>query len=182
MKKYQAIAVRGAKEEYISRLVLWQLSFVTFIPLECIPLFMIEISLTSEERDYLEQYIKKGTKKARSINRAKVLLFADQGYSHDEISEMTGVHRQAIWRTKKRYVYEGIYSVLNEKPRSGQPRKYTAKQEAEVIAIACTDPPKGRKRWSIRLLTERMKRRKDFKTINRETIRLILKKGEQNLG
>ncbi len=95
---------------------------------------------------------------------------------------MTGVHRQGIWRIKKRYVYEGIYSVLNEKPRSGQPRKYTAKQEAEVIAMACTDPPIGRKRWSVRLLTERMKRRKGYETINRETVRLILKKAELNLG
>ncbi len=145
-------------------------------------LFMIEISLTSEERDYLEQYIKKGTKKARSINRAKVLLFADQGYSHDKISEMTGVHRQATWRTKKRYVDDGIYSVLNEKPRSGQPKKYSDKQEAEIIALSCTNPPKGRTRWSIRLLTGKIKKRKGFETINRETIRLILKKAEQNLG
>ncbi len=143
---------------------------------------MIKVNLSSEERDYLEQYIKKGTKKARSINRAKVLLFIDERYDNEEITRMTGVHRQGIWRIKKRYVYEGIYSVLNEKPRSGQPRKYTAKQEAEVIAMACTDSPKGRKRWSIRLLTERMKRRKDFKTINRETVRLILKKVKLNLG
>lgn len=143
---------------------------------------MIEINLSSEEREYLEQFVKTGTKKARAINRAKVLLFADERYNNDEITKMTGVHRQGIWRTKKRYVDKSLSSVLNEKIRSGQPKKYTHRQEAEIIAMACTDPPKGRKRWSIRLLTERMKRRKDFQTINRETVRLILKKQKQNLG
>lgn len=143
---------------------------------------MIEINLSSDEREYLEQFVKTGTKKARAINRAKVLLFADERYNNDEITKMTGVHRQGIWRTRKRYVDEGLSSVLNEKTRSGQPRKYTPRQEADIIAMACTDPPKGQKRWSIRLLTERMKRRKDFKTINRETVRLILKKQKQSPG
>jgi transposase len=143
---------------------------------------MIEITLTFKEREFLQRFVKTGTKKARAIAKAKVLLFATEGYSNDEISKMTHVHRQGIWRTKKRYVEEGLNSVLNEKPRSGQPRKYMDKQEAEVIAMACTDPPKGRERWSIRLLTERMKRRKGFETINRETVRLILKKAKLNLG
>lgn len=143
---------------------------------------MIEINLSSNERKYLEQFVKTGTKKARAISRAKVLLFADERYNNDEITKITGVHRQGIWRTKKRYVDEGLSSVLNEKPRPGQPKKYTPKQEAEIIAMACTNPPKGRKRWTIRLLTERMKRRNDFETINRETVRLILKKAKLNLG
>ena len=143
---------------------------------------MIEITLSLKERGFLQRFVKTGIKKARAIARAKVLLFAAEGYSNDEISKMTSVHRQGIWRTKKRYVEEGLNSVLNEKPRPGQPRKYADKQEAEVIAMACTDPPKGRERWSIRLLTERMKRRKGFETINRETVRLILKKAKLNLG
>ncbi len=143
---------------------------------------MIEIALTSEEKKHLQRFVKTGTRKARAINRAKILLFADEGYSNDAICKMTGVHRQSIWRTKKRYVEEGLDSALKEKPRSGQPRKYTEKQETEVVALACTKPPKGRRKWSIRSLTERLKRRKDFGTINRETVRLILKKQKQNLG
>ena len=143
---------------------------------------MIEIALSVEDRKFLEQFIKKGTKKARAIARAKVLLFANEGYSNNEISTMTSVHRQGIWRIKKRFSEEGLQFILNEKPRSGQPKKYSNKQKAEIIAMACTKPPKGRERWSLRLLTERMKRREDFKTINRETIRLILKKAKLNLG
>ena len=143
---------------------------------------MIEISLSLDEREYLEQFVKTGTKKARAINRARVLLFADDGCDNDEITMISGVHRQGIWRIKKRYLDEGLSSALNEKTRSGQPKKYTPKQEAEIIAMACTDPPKGRNRWTIRSWTERMKRRKDFKTINRETVRLVLKKAEHDLG
>ena len=143
---------------------------------------MIEITLSVEDRKFLEQFVKKGTKKARAIARAKVLIFANEGYSNNEISTMTSVHRQGIWRIKKRFSEEGLQFILNEKPRSGQPKKYSNKQKAEIIAMACTKPPKGRERWSLRLLTERMKRREDFKTINRETIRLILKKATLNLG
>lgn len=143
---------------------------------------MIEITLSVEDRKFLEQFVKKGTKKARAIARAKVLLFANEGYSNNEISTMTSVHRQGIWRIKKRFSEEDLEFILNEKPRSGQPKKYSNKQKAEIIAMACTKPPKGRERWSLRLLTERMKRREDFKTINRETIRLILKKATLNLG
>ena len=143
---------------------------------------MIKISLSLDEREYLEQFVRVGVKKARAINRANVLLFADEGYSNEDITKMTGVHRQGVWRTKTRYVDEGISSVLNERTRSGQPKKYSPQQEAEIIAMACTDPPKGRKRWTIRLLTGRMKRRKEFETINRETVRLILKKAKLDLG
>jgi len=116
------------------------------------------------------------------MNRAKVLLFLNEGYTNDVISKMTGVHRQGIWRTRKRFTEEGLEWILKEKPRSGQPKKYTAKQKAEIIATACTDPPKGRKRWTVRLLTSHMKRRKGFETLNRETVRLTLKKAKLDLG
>ena len=143
---------------------------------------MEEITLTPKEREFLQQFVRTGTKKARAIRRAKVLLLLDDDYSNEEITKMADVHRQSIWRTKKRFLEEGLDSVLNERPRPGQPRKYLEKQEAEIIAMACTDPPKGRERWTIRLLTERMRRRKDFETLNRETVRLILKKAKLDLG
>ena len=143
---------------------------------------MLDVALTPDDREFLIRYIKTGTKKARAIARAKILLLSDEGHTNDEISKMTEVHRQSIWRIKKRFIEEGIISAIEDKPRSGQPRKYSKKQEAEIIAMACTDPPKGRKRWSIRLLTEKMKTRKGFETINRETIRLILKKQKLDLG
>ena len=103
------------------------------------------IHLSEEERGYLKEFVKKGEKKARMIARANILLLADEGYDNETISKLANVHRQSIWRTKKRYMDEGLQPALNEKPRSGQPRKYTDKHEAEIIALTCTTPPKRKK-------------------------------------
>jgi transposase len=116
------------------------------------------------------------------VTRAQILLFTHEGKTEMEIKDTLRISRATVSNTKKRYREEGLQSALTEKPRSGQPKKYTNKQEAEIIAMACTNPPKGRKRWTIRLLTKRMKRRNGLETINRETVRLILKKAKLNLG
>lgn len=89
---------------------------------------------------------------------------------------------QTLFAILKKYFKEGLDSALSEKPRSGQPRKYEDKQRTEIVAYACTNPPEGRKRWTVRLLAEELCKEKGFETINRETIRLVLKKTKQNLG
>lgn len=142
----------------------------------------LKIKLKEEERNYLKEFTKKGVKKARAIARANVLLLADESYSTRDISNVTRVHRQGVWRIKKRYLEEGLTSVLEEKPRSGQPKKYKEKHEAEIIALACTSPPKGRKRWTVRLLMDESRKKTGFKTITHESIRLILKKAKLSLG
>jgi transposase len=142
----------------------------------------LKIKLKNEERKFLQGFLKKGTKKARAIARANILLLADEGWETDTIAKMVKVHRQRIWRIKKRFLEEGLNSSLEEKPRSGQPKKYTKKHEAEIIAQACTTAPKGRKRWTVRLLSKELKKRNGFKTINRESVRLVLKKLKLNLG
>lgn len=142
----------------------------------------IRIKLRKKERDFLEKFVKRGTKKARAIARANVLLLADEGYNTESISEITRVHRQSVWRIKKRYLKEGLESALEEKPRPGQPRKYTEKHEAEIIAMACASPPEGRKRWTIRLLMQEARKRPGLETMNRESVRLILKKAKLSLG
>lgn len=142
----------------------------------------LKIKLKKEERKFLQEFLKKGTKKARAIARANVLLLADEGWETGTISKMVKVHRQRIWRIKKRYLKGGLKSALEEKPRSGQPRKYNERHEAEIIAEACTSAPKGRKRWTIRLLTKKLRQKTGFQKINRESVRLILKKTKQSLG
>ena len=142
----------------------------------------LKIKLKKEERKLLQDFLRKGTKKARAIARANVLLLADEGWETDTISKMVKVHRQRIWRIKKRFLEEGLEATLEEKARTGQPPKYTDKHKAEIIATACTKFPSGRKRWTIQLLTEKLRKNKGFKTINRETIRLTLKKTKLSLG
>jgi transposase len=140
------------------------------------------IELEESEEKLLKNFVKKGQKSARGLTRARILLLANQQKGDTEIAEILGVGRNTIWRIKRRYREEGLESALKDKPRSGQPKKYTERHEAEIIAQACTKSPDGRKRWSLTLLTEEMRKKEGFETINRESIRLILKKAKQNRG
>ena len=143
---------------------------------------MVEINLKSNEVKFLKNFVKKGRKSARELTRARILLLANQQKGDTEIAGTLDVGRNTVWRTKKKYRKEGLQSALKEKPRSGQPKKYTDKHEAEVIAQACTESPDGRKRWTLTLLTEEMRKKDGLETINKESIRLILKKAKLNLG
>jgi transposase len=137
---------------------------------------MLNINLKNSEVKFLTNFIRKGKKNARSLTRARILLLANQGKGDTEISKTLSVGRSTALRIRKRYLEEGLQSALVDKPRSGQPEKYNEKHAAEIIALACTKPPEGRKRWSLSLLCEELRKIEEFKTINRETIRLILKK------
>jgi putative transposase len=143
---------------------------------------MVEIKLEEDEVKFLRDFVKKGRKSARELTRARILLLANQQKGDTEIAETLDIGRNTVWRTKKKYSEEDLHSALTEKSRSGQPKKYTQKHKAEVIAQACTESPDGRKRWTLALLTEEMRKKNGFETINRESIRLILKKAKLNLG
>jgi putative transposase len=143
---------------------------------------MVGIKLKENELNLLLRVVKKGRKSARELTRARILLLANQQKRDTEIAEILGVGKNTVWRIKKRYREEGLQSAMREKTRPGQPKKYTERHEAEIIAQACTKSPDGSKRWSLTLLTEEMRKKKGFETINRESIRLILKKAKQNRG
>ena len=143
---------------------------------------MIKITLEEEELQYLRNFVKKGNRDARELTRARILLLANKNRSDADIVEILDVGRNTVGRVKKRYVDEGLQNALEDKPRTGQPAKYTEKQNIEIIAKACTTPPDGRKKWTLVLLTEEMRKREEFKTINKESIKLILKKVKLNLG
>ena len=140
------------------------------------------VQLKENEIKFLNEHIKKGERKAREIYRTNILLLANKGEKDKKIAEILSIHRHTVWRIKKRYKEEGLESALQDKPRSGQPKKYKIKHEAEIAAVACTDPPEGRKRWTLELLQEELKKKEGFETINRESIRLILKKTTRNHG
>ncbi len=125
---------------------------------------------------FLEEFMGKGTRKAREIVRANILLLADEGYKTEAISDVVRVHRQSVWRVKKRYLEEGLMSALRDKPRPGQPRKYTGRHDAEIIALACSSPPRDGRRWTIQLLVEEARKKPGLETLNRESVRLVLKK------
>ena len=143
---------------------------------------MKKIKLTEKEVKHLKEFTKKGKKSARSLTRAHILLLVHNGEKETKIAEILNISRATVSNVKKRYREEGLKSSLAEKSRPGQPKKYTERQKAEIIAQVCTKPPDGRKRWSLVLLAEEMRSKGGFETINRETIRLILKKAKRNLG
>ena len=142
----------------------------------------LKVKLRPSEINYLKEFKSSGKRSQREYDRANILLLLDKGKRDAEIVDFLGVERTTVWRTRKRYLAEGLEKSLQEKERSGQPKKYEAKQEAEIIALACSGPPQGRARWTLELLTKNLNLQKGLKSINRETIRLILKKTNVNLG
>jgi transposase len=140
------------------------------------------MKLTEEEVEYLNAFVKKGRRSAREMTRAHVLLLLNDGRTEMDVKDTLRISRATVSNIKKRYREEGLQRALVDKPRPGQPKKYTERQEAEIIAQACTRPPEGRARWSVRLLTEELRKQKGFETINRENVRLVLKKRRLGLG
>ena len=119
---------------------------------------------------------------AREFNRAHILLALDQNVPENQIMSVLGIGRTAIWRTRSAYLEKGLNYALHDIERTGQPIIYGTDQQAEVVALACSTPPKGAKRWTIDLLTEAARRRPKLKKISRESIRLFLKKTTANPG
>jgi putative transposase len=93
-----------------------------------------------------------------------------------------GVSARTVASTRQRYVEEGLEGALNEKPRSGKPLKLTGRDEAKLALIACSEPPEGRVRWSIRLLTDKLIELDIVDSISRESVRQYLKKGFLSRG
>jgi len=143
---------------------------------------MGRIEFAEKEVEYLNAFVRKGRRNARELTRAYVLLLLNDRRTEIEVKDTLRISRATVSNIKKRYREGGLRSALTEKPRPGQPKKYAERHEAEIIAQACAKPPDGRKRWSLVLLTEEMRKKKGFETINRESIRLVLKKAGLDLG
>jgi transposase len=137
-----------------------------------------EVRLNEEQREFLEKLTRKGKESVRKINRAKVLLLADEGKKDKEIQETLRISDGTVERVRKRFVLEGLDVAINEKPRPGQPKKLDGRGEAILIATACSNPPEGRADWSIRLLADTLVEL----NVKRETIRTTLKKMKLNPG
>jgi len=141
----------------------------------------VTLRLKSKEREFLNNLTKTGNRSSREFERAYVLLALDKGKKHDEISEFYNVSRITIWRVKNKYFESGVEEAIKDEPRPGQPIKYDEIDNAEIIAMACSQAPEGRSRWTIRLLEKNLKEKRGI-MINRESIRLLLKKTNVSLG
>lgn len=155
------------------------------------PAKQYRVFLNGKKRSELKRLVNTGTNKARKINRARILLLSDEspggksegmGKTDKEIMMALGVSARTVASTRQRYVEEGLEGALNEKPRSGKPLKLTGRDEAKLSLIACSEPPEGRVRWSIRLLTDKLIELNIVDSISRESVRQYLKKGFLSRG
>jgi transposase len=137
------------------------------------------VTLSMEERTELVEMVRGGQGAVRRVKRAQVLLAADQGSADDEIARNVAVSTSTIYRTKQRFVEEGLQAALSEAPRPGAPRKLDVQDEAILCAVACSKPPSGRAHWTLQLLADEMVRLTMHTKVSAETIRRRL--GEMQL-
>jgi transposase len=141
-----------------------------------------QIRLPSGDKRFLEGFRGKGHHSARETTRAHILLALAARVPIVQIQDVLGVSRMVIWRTQSAYQEKGLDYALYDAARPGQPAKYGTNQEAEVVALACSQPPQGAARWTIRSLTIAAGHRPKLAGVNRESIRQILKKTSVSLG
>ncbi len=144
------------------------------------------VILSEDDRGSLEGLIAGGHAPARQLTHARILLKADEGtdapseasWPDVKIAEALEVSRSTVSRVRERFVAEGLEAALvHRRPKNTKPKKLDGSQEAHLIAVACSEPPKGRKRWSVRLLAERFVRLECAQEpISRELVRRTLKK------
>jgi transposase len=132
--------------------------------------------LSKDDQHTLSQLVNTGIHAARSIKRARILLLADAGHSDPDIAADVGVSLATVFNTRRRYCQAGLNAAVTEQPRRGAPPKLTGRQEAQVTAIACSDPPAGRQRWTMELLADRVVQLRIVDTISDSTIHRLLKK------
>jgi transposase len=129
------------------------------------------VELNQAEREELLQLLSGGKHAARKLKRAQVLLAADNGASDEEIARSVGVGESTVYRTKRRFVLGNLKAALHEEPRAGARRKLTGKEEALLVATACSRPPGGRARWTLELLAGELVRLTEHANVSRETVR-----------
>jgi len=134
------------------------------------------VTLTDEERAQLLALTKKGRVAARRLTRAHILLQADAGATQDTMAAALHIGRATVVRICRRFVEEGLEAALRDRSRPGAQRKLDGKQEAFLIALACSPPPEGRKCWTMQLLANQLVERRVVEAISDETVRRTLKK------
>ena len=129
------------------------------------------VELSHAERTELRALLSGGKQAARKLKRAQILLAADAGASDEAIAASVGVGGSTVYRTKRRFGLGNLEAALSEEPRPGADRKLSGKEEALLVATACSNPPEGRARWTLELLADELVRLTEHGSLSRETVR-----------
>jgi transposase len=136
------------------------------------------VELSQAERAELTALLNGGKHAVRKLKRAQILLAADAGASDDAITRSVSVGGSTVYRTKRRFVLGNLVAALSEEPRPGAERKLTGKEEALLVATACSKPPAGRARWTLELLAGEIVKLTEHAGLSRETVRRRLAENE----
>jgi len=146
------------------------------------------VTLTQEERKELEAMTHRGKTHARRFIHARALLLCDAGadgpaWNVTDVATALGVTSRAIEHLKKRFVEEGLEAALERKPREKPPREviFDGAFEARLVALACSDVPKGHRRWTVRLLADKVVELRIAKSVSHMTVQRVLKKTSLSL-
>lgn len=146
----------------------------------------ILISLSADERLYLDKMVRTGSGSARAIARARILLLCDrscgQFRSDDEVAEAVMVHPQTVYNVRRRYASSGLDGAIHDKPRPGAVPKLTGDIEAQLVVLACSDPPEGHSRWTLQMLADKLVELEFVDSISPVTVHRRLKKPSQALA
>lgn len=146
----------------------------------------IPVYLTQEQRTELEAGLKSGNSPARIQTRARILLLCDRSQGQfrtdQEVAEALLCSTATVANVRQRFLKEGLHAALVEKPRPGRAPKITGDIEAQIAVIACSDPPEGQARWTVRLLTQRVIELGLVEAIDHTTIWERLKKTRSSPG
>ena len=140
------------------------------------------VRLTAGERSRLQQLIRSGRSSARAMTRARILLKMEEGWTAPQTAAALEVSERTVFRTKRRYVEEGLEEVLRHRSQVNRYRKVDERVEAHLIALACSPAPEGHEHWTLRLLAEKTVELGLVESVSPETVWLRLKKTRSSRG
>lgn len=147
------------------------------------------VRLSPEEREQLLALVKAGKASALKLTRARILLKADQqergpAWTDAEIAEALDVSLKTVFNIRRKWVEQGLDAALERKrpDAPAKPRKWDGTIEAKLVATCCGPPPKGRAKWTLRLLAAKLVELEAVDSISPETVRQALKKMRLSLG
>jgi transposase len=141
------------------------------------------VDLSEDERAELESFISSGVHRAEDITRARVLLKANNGATDAEISRALDCSEMTPYRARKRYADRGIAAIHRRNPDRDYERKLDGEDEAHLIALATSEPPNGRARWTLRLLADKLVTLEEIghESVSHQTVHEVLKKTSYSL-
>lgn len=151
------------------------------------PASKVEVRLSAEERAALERLVHTGTHPAHATRRARILLKADaagpDAWPDERIAQALDINRMTVSRARAQFAAEGLDATLHKKKAEGrQYRKLDGEQEARLIALACSQPPEGQARWTMKLLAERLVELEAVPGIDPSTVWRALQKTNSSRG